>query len=71
MSHEMEHEAPGGGILANKLLWLCIGVSVFILNGWPVGFWAGPGDFLYRSLSFASACQSWVHLSRPTPCVLS
>ena len=31
MSHEVEHEAGGGGILANKLLWLCVGVGVFVL----------------------------------------
>ena len=31
MSHEMEHDAGGGGILANKLLWVCIGAAVFIL----------------------------------------
>ncbi len=33
MSHEMEHEVGGGGILANKLLWICIGLSLFILVG--------------------------------------
>jgi sodium-dependent dicarboxylate transporter 2/3/5 len=31
MSHEIEHDAGGGGILANKLLWLCVGVSIFIV----------------------------------------
>jgi len=31
MSHEMEHDAGGGGILANKLLWICIGAGIFIL----------------------------------------
>ncbi|MGD9031301.1 MAG: SLC13 family permease [Desulfobacteraceae bacterium] len=33
MSHEMEHDAGGGGILANKLLWICIGACIFILVG--------------------------------------
>jgi sodium-dependent dicarboxylate transporter 2/3/5 len=32
MSHEIEHGA-GGGILANKILWLCLGVGIFILVG--------------------------------------
>ncbi len=31
MSHEIEHDAGGGGILANKLLWLCAGAGIFIL----------------------------------------
>ncbi|MBW1779401.1 MAG: anion permease [Deltaproteobacteria bacterium] len=31
MSHEMEHDVGGGGILANKLLWVCIGAAIFIL----------------------------------------
>jgi sodium-dependent dicarboxylate transporter 2/3/5 len=31
MSHEIEHDAGGGGILANKLLWICIGVGIFLL----------------------------------------
>ena len=33
MSHEMEHGSGGGGLLANKLLWICIGVAIFILIG--------------------------------------
>lgn len=31
MSHEIEHAADESGILANKLLWICVGVSIFIL----------------------------------------
>lgn len=31
MSHEVAHDDDGGGILANQLLWLCIGVGVFVL----------------------------------------
>jgi sodium-dependent dicarboxylate transporter 2/3/5 len=31
MSHDIEHDAGGGGILANKNLWICVGVGVFIL----------------------------------------
>jgi len=31
MSHDMEHDTGGGGgILANKTLWLCIGLAIFI-----------------------------------------
>jgi sodium-dependent dicarboxylate transporter 2/3/5 len=33
MSHEIEHEVGGGGILSNKLLWICIGAGIFILVG--------------------------------------
>jgi sodium-dependent dicarboxylate transporter 2/3/5 len=29
----MEHDVGGGGILSNKLLWICIGVGIFILVG--------------------------------------
>jgi sodium-dependent dicarboxylate transporter 2/3/5 len=31
MSHEIEHAGGGGGILANKLLWICIGAGIFVL----------------------------------------
>ncbi len=31
MSHEIEHDIGGEGILANKLLWICIGMGIFIL----------------------------------------
>jgi sodium-dependent dicarboxylate transporter 2/3/5 len=30
MGHDIEHDV-GGGILANKLLWICVGVGVFLL----------------------------------------
>ena len=33
MSHEIEHDTGGGGILANKNLWIGIGVGIFILVG--------------------------------------
>jgi sodium-dependent dicarboxylate transporter 2/3/5 len=33
MSHGMEHDVSGGGILANKLLWICIGAGILILVG--------------------------------------
>ncbi|MFC1531757.1 SLC13 family permease [Thermodesulfobacteriota bacterium] len=33
MGHEIGDDAGGGGILANKLLWICIGVCVFIIIG--------------------------------------
>ncbi len=33
MSHEMEHDVGGGGILANKMLWICTGLGVFVLIG--------------------------------------
>ncbi len=31
MSHEIEHDAGGGGIMDNKLLWICLGAGIFIL----------------------------------------
>lgn len=31
MSHEIEHDVGGGGILANKALWIIIGIVVFVL----------------------------------------
>lgn len=33
MSHDIEHDVGGGGILANKLLWICIGLGIFLLIG--------------------------------------
>ncbi len=33
MSHETEHDAGGGGFLSNKILWICVGVGIFILIG--------------------------------------
>jgi sodium-dependent dicarboxylate transporter 2/3/5 len=33
MSHDVEHDVGGGGILANKVLWLGIGVGIFVLVG--------------------------------------
>jgi len=33
MSHDIEHDVGGGGILANKTLWICIGVAIFVLVG--------------------------------------
>ncbi len=33
MSHDIEHDTGGGGILGNKLLWICVGVFIFVLIG--------------------------------------
>jgi len=33
MSHDIEHDADGGGLLSNKILWICIGVVIFVLIG--------------------------------------
>ena len=33
MSHDIEHDAGGGGILANKLFWICVGAGIFLLIG--------------------------------------
>jgi sodium-dependent dicarboxylate transporter 2/3/5 len=33
MSHEVEHDPGGGGILASNLLWICVGLAVFITIG--------------------------------------
>ena len=33
MSLDMEHGSSGNGVLANKILWICIGGAIFILIG--------------------------------------
>ena len=33
MSPEIEQDSGGGGILSNRVLWLCIGMGIFILVG--------------------------------------
>jgi sodium-dependent dicarboxylate transporter 2/3/5 len=33
MSHDIGHDTGGGGILANNLLWICVGAGVFFLIG--------------------------------------
>jgi sodium-dependent dicarboxylate transporter 2/3/5 len=33
MSHDMEHDIGGGGILANKMLWILVGLGIFIVVG--------------------------------------
>jgi sodium-dependent dicarboxylate transporter 2/3/5 len=33
MSHDIEHDAGGGGILANKVFWICLGAGIFLLIG--------------------------------------
>ena len=34
MSHEFEPDSGGGGMLSNKMLWICVGVAVFVLIGY-------------------------------------
>ncbi len=36
MTHELKHDEGGGGILANKMLWICIGAGLFILIGFTL-----------------------------------
>ena len=31
MSHDLDHGGGGGGLLANKTLWLCVGIGIFLL----------------------------------------
>ncbi len=33
MSHDMEHHSEGGGILANRTLWMGVGLGIFLLIG--------------------------------------
>ncbi|MBW1671657.1 MAG: hypothetical protein JRJ40_09710, partial [Deltaproteobacteria bacterium] len=33
MSHDVGNDTGGGGILANKILWLIVGASIFVLVG--------------------------------------
>ena len=36
MSHGLVHEVQDGGILTNKLLWTCVGVTIFIIIGFII-----------------------------------
>jgi len=33
MSHDVGHDTGGGGILANKMLWLIVGAGIFAVVG--------------------------------------
>jgi sodium-dependent dicarboxylate transporter 2/3/5 len=33
MSHEGVHDPAGGGILSNKVFWICVGLAIFLLIG--------------------------------------
>ena len=39
MSHDIEHDVGGGGILSNKVLWLCIGGLIAIFLTGYVGYY--------------------------------
>ena len=34
MNHDLKHDSAGSGILANKLLWICIGTGIFVIIGY-------------------------------------
>jgi sodium-dependent dicarboxylate transporter 2/3/5 len=36
MSHDITHDAGSGGILSNKVLWICIGAVIFIIIGFII-----------------------------------
>ena len=36
MSHGLIHDVQDGGILSNKLLWICVGAAIFIIIGFII-----------------------------------
>ena len=58
MSHDIEHDAGGGGILANKNLWLGIGVAIFVLIGFIL---PTPGTVtnIVENYGFAQKMIDW------------
>ncbi len=58
MSHDHDHDSGGEGILANKTLWLCIGIAVFVLIGLvcPV---PESVKTIVEEHGFAAKMQSW------------
>jgi sodium-dependent dicarboxylate transporter 2/3/5 len=58
MSHDVAHSAGGGGILANKTLWLCVGLGVFVL----IGFVLPVPQSVQRTVEdfgFAAKMEEW------------
>lgn len=58
MSQEVEHDAAGGGIMANKLLWICIGIGVFIVIGYIIPTPDSVVDIVDK-FGFASKLIEW------------
>ncbi|MGD9320894.1 MAG: SLC13 family permease [Desulfobacteraceae bacterium] len=65
MSHEMEHDVGGGGILANKLLWICIGAGIFILVGFILPTPQSVVDTV-GNYGFAEKMMEWEVAHDPT-----
>ncbi len=57
MSHEIEQDS-GGGILSNKVLWLCIGFAVFILIGFILPVPQSVVDVVEK-YGFAEKLMQW------------
>ena len=57
MGHDLKHESKEG-VLANKLLWLCVGVGLFILIGFVV---PTPQSVVYvvEKYGFAEKMMQW------------
>jgi sodium-dependent dicarboxylate transporter 2/3/5 len=58
MSHEIEHDTGGGGILSNKILWLCIGLAIFILIGFILPVPQSVVDVVEK-YGFAEKLMDW------------
>ena len=62
MSDEFEHDAAEGGILANKMMWICIGVAVFIVIAFILPTPQSLIDTVEKSgFGLFSKVKSWVH----------
>lgn len=57
MSHEIEHDV-GGGILANKLLWICVGVGIFLVIAFIVPTPQSLIDIIEK-YGFAKKMMEW------------
>jgi sodium-dependent dicarboxylate transporter 2/3/5 len=74
MSHKIE-QASGGGILSNKILWLCIGLAIFILIGFILPAPQSVVDMVEK-YGFAEKFMKWEvahdarHAARKTMIVL-
>lgn len=43
MSHDIEHDRSGGGILSNNYLWIGIGIAIFVVIGFILPLLTGAG----------------------------
>ena len=63
MSHDVGNDTGGGGILANKMLWMIVGAGIFVVVGFLLPTPQSVVDIVdkYGSVSYT-------HLTLPTIC---